>query len=133
MELLKKSAYNFQSADKLIKCSLFAPSIHCSYYSCFQHVVVKTIFHSNRTHADLEAELIRMKGKTHTFYLSKLLHYYEKKGLVDTRNRRGLKSLYENLKNKRIDADYHNSMVDEAKANEAFDYCKKINDFLKSN
>jgi hypothetical protein len=35
-KLKEKSEFNFDAARLLIDKYLFAPSIHCSYYSCFQ-------------------------------------------------------------------------------------------------
>ena len=34
--LKNKSELNIQAAKKLIEENLYAPSVHCSYYSCFQ-------------------------------------------------------------------------------------------------
>lgn len=46
-ELLKKSEENFYAASLLIGHRLFAPSIHCSYYACFQRLknVVAKAYH----------------------------------------------------------------------------------------
>lgn len=40
MSLLRdKSHYNRQAAELCLKNSLYAPSIHCSYYSCIQYML----------------------------------------------------------------------------------------------
>lgn len=36
--LLEKSKFNIDAADVLIKKHLYAPSVHCSYYSCLQRI-----------------------------------------------------------------------------------------------
>ena len=35
-KLKQKSEFNFDAAKVLIDTNLYAPSVHCSYYSCFQ-------------------------------------------------------------------------------------------------
>ena len=35
-KLKEKSEFNFDAAQLLIDNYLYAPSVHCSYYSCFQ-------------------------------------------------------------------------------------------------
>jgi uncharacterized protein (UPF0332 family) len=34
--IANKSDFNLQAAEELIKKNLYAPSVHCSYYGCFQ-------------------------------------------------------------------------------------------------
>ncbi|ADQ79031.1 hypothetical protein Palpr_0880 [Paludibacter propionicigenes WB4] len=36
--LLEKSKFNIDAAEVLIKEYLYAPSVHCSYYSCLQRI-----------------------------------------------------------------------------------------------
>ena len=35
-KLRQESDFNIDAASALLKQNLFAPSVHCSYYSCFQ-------------------------------------------------------------------------------------------------
>lgn len=73
-KLKAKAEFNIDAAQLLIDKSLYAPSVHCSYYSCFQLMkyTMKEIF--GITYDELAQRVsVKTTGGTHTcqFFLIK--------------------------------------------------------------
>lgn len=69
MEKLKnKSEFNLEAADLLIKSGLYAPSVHCSYFSCFQlvKVIVCTVIFDSIT--DHGSKISQTGGHSHNYF-----------------------------------------------------------------
>ena len=76
-KLLEKSRFNFDAAEVLIKESLYAPSVHCSYYSCFQRI--KSIFpiYFDLTYSQIDVIVRTGKVNEHAYlirYISEQIH-----------------------------------------------------------
>lgn len=134
MELIKKSENNFQSAGNLLNNSLFSSSIHCSYYSCFQTAVAVYVDISKKDYTVIQEEIRNTNKHVHSYYIDKLKGIYLSNSTDVNKYRTGssMHKLYKSLQSLRIDADYNDIEICENTAKLAFEYCKKINDFLKS-
>ncbi|MDY0280344.1 MAG: hypothetical protein RBR35_07270 [Salinivirgaceae bacterium] len=72
--LRQKSEFNLDAAKLLQSNSLFAPSVHCSYYSCLQLLKATIIEFFGVSYEELDIALINAQQKTrltHTNTLSK--------------------------------------------------------------
>ncbi len=131
-ELLKKSAENIQSASLLIDNKLYAPSIHCSYYACFQKLknLIAEAYHSDYTELDNELrdlnDKFRRENKkviaTHEFYIGyKLDHLIRREG-ADHR----LINKLNDLKTYRNKSDYENIPVKPEISKNVFSLSQKV-------
>ncbi len=129
--LKSKSEFNLEAASILIdRENNFAPSVHCSYYGCFQYIKSKLnklghtyqmmdmeisssrqgggvkILHSNQYPLDLIIE--RVGDKTNKIY------------------KKEVKDKIKLLKTYRVQSDYHNALVDDKKSRIALALSKEI-------
>ncbi len=136
MELQKKSDCNFKSAGKLLDYQLYASSVHCSYYSCFQAVVAFYLDKSKRDYSEVQKEISDTKRKVHTYYIDKVcgIHISQSANINKHKESKTLRDLYKNLKELRVEADYHNVDMSESEAKKAFENCgqliKKLNSLV---
>lgn len=134
MELLKKSDDNFQSAKYLYNNNLYASSVHCCYYSCFQTSITKYISISNRSYEDVKKEIIDNNKHVHSYYIDKLKGIFINTSQDINKHsiNRKIHNMYKSLKFMRIDADYNDVEIDQSTAQNAIDYCEKLNELLKN-
>ena len=76
-KLKEKSNINLEAAGQLIKLNLYAPSIHCSYYSCYQllRYAVKEFFG-----LDYESQDDNMRQSTqnsHSYLIRSYVHIFD--------------------------------------------------------
>lgn len=115
MSYLKiKSEENLKAADHLINKSLYAPSIHCSYYACVQKML--SILQNRMTPQELEKEqnnaFSELGGGIHSFMINKLCELLMKdKKAVKNNESRNFSNEINQLKNIRINADYKDKAI----------------------
>ena len=68
--LENKSELNIQAAKKLIEENLYAPSVHCSYYSCFQLLKFKMNDFFGFSYEQLEAHISSSSMNTHSYLIN---------------------------------------------------------------
>jgi len=127
-KLREKSKFNLDAAEVLINENLYAPSVHCSYYSCFQRI--KSIFpdYFDLTYAKIDSTVASSKTSEHNY----LIHYLSiqiklKLGDVEYRN---FNNDIKDLKSYRTESDYKEIEVTSDKSNKALKLAKRINSFL---
>lgn len=130
MELLKnKSDFNLEAADLLIKSGLYAPSVHCSYFSCFQlaKVIACTVVFKKET--DHGSQMSQMGGRSHQYFWDAIKKsIYSKAGPVEERY---ISRKYKALKAFREESDYGNIQIDSAKGTQALDVAREIHTMLQ--
>jgi uncharacterized protein (UPF0332 family) len=128
-ELLKKSKENIQSASLLIENKLYAPSIHCSYYACFQRL--KTIIAEayNCEFIELESELKTLNNvsrkkriATHEFYINYKLNDLIRREGADHR----LINKLNELKTYRNKSDYENIPIKPGISKDVFSLSQNV-------
>lgn len=127
-KLREKSRFNLVAAEVLIKESLYAPSVHCSYYSCFQRI--KSIFpdYFNLNYDEIDSIVASIKTSEHNY----LIHYLSnqiKQKLGDT-DYRNFSNDIKDLKLFRTESDYKEIEVTSDLSNKALKLAKRINSFL---
>lgn len=65
--LKEKSNFNIDSAKELIDKSLYAPSVHCSYYGSFQYMKYTLKKYKNWTYEYIEEECLNCRNGTHGY------------------------------------------------------------------
>lgn len=125
--LRQKSEFNITAAQFLIEKNLYAPSIHCSYYSCLQllKVVVKEFIGIN--YDDQESEISSGKSNSHKYVIDKVLNEIRIKNrfeYIDMRRN------ITDLKTFREKSDYYNIEIDISKSQNAFERATEIRNYL---
>lgn len=122
MSILKeKSNFNLTATELLQNNSLFAPSVHCSYFSCLQLVKFAIIENLNVTSEDLNKEV---HGKdSHKYLINKIgdeiRNYSREEHTIFIRNINGLKKF-------RVESDYGEIEVTTTESYKALENAKEI-------
>lgn len=137
MSYLKtKSEYNLLAAEILIEKGLHAPSVHCSYYSCFQLSKYALKQFSGIDYKRQEEELAQLKqtrsGKigTHEYVINKLgneIRNCSKEAYLTFTNH------IKELKKFRIESDYDNIAVTDEQSVKSLRLSTELFQLLKLN
>lgn len=130
-KLRQKSDFNIEAANVLLEQNLFAPSIHCSYYSCFQ-LLKYTL--NDFFGIDYETQAVNIsisKQKTHQYVINYITN--ELKSLTGVIESRDFKRKIKDLKQFRAESDYENIEVDIDKGNDALSRAKEIRSYIIKN
>ncbi len=76
--LSNKSEFNLEAAKILIENNLYAPSVHCSYYSVFQKLKYKYISKKNLSYDDLNQNIGSNTKSTHTYIVDEFCDFFVK-------------------------------------------------------
>ncbi len=129
-KIREKSKFNIEAAELLLKESLYAPSVHCSYYSCFQLMkfAVKDFF--GVSYNDLSAKIQNSNFATHEYIINYIVEELNKfVGIVESRN---FKRKIKDLKHYRNESDYENMEVGADKGEKAFYKAIEIRNYLNA-
>jgi uncharacterized protein (UPF0332 family) len=119
--LKNKSEFNIDGAELLIDNNLFAPSIHCSYYSVFQSMICVYCLKNGLTFEEYSVEAKSHQGSSHNHLIRGFCSL-----VVDKRASRFLKRNIDDLKASRIKSDYDNFQVDSEFSVKALNKAKKL-------
>ena len=127
-KLLEKSRFNLDAAEVLIKESLFAPSVHCSYYSCFQHIKSIFPFFFGISYDQIDLTVSSNTWSEHSY----LIHYISKQihDNIGYNEYSVFKRNIGDLKEFRTKSDYKEIEVTTELSNKALSIAKEINSFL---
>ena len=104
-----KSNFNIDSAEILIKESMYAPSVHCSYYGCFQFLKYTLKNYKDYSYEEIESDSMSSGLGTHVYVIKCCLEEYRKKG--NESDYKDLKRNIKDLKEFRISSDYYNTEI----------------------
>ena len=65
IDLRDKSHFNRLAADICLKNNYYAPSVHCSYYSCVQYMLYILFEKLKMTETQFDQEMINLRTGTH--------------------------------------------------------------------
>lgn len=127
-KIRQKSDFNIDAAEKLLKEAYYAPSVHCSYYSCFQLLkfTIKSFFG-----IDYETQSITIastKQNSQQYVINYVTNELVK--FVGLKESREFKRSIKDLKQFRVESDYENIEIGSEKGNDAFNKAKEIRTFL---
>lgn len=132
-KLKEKAKFNIMAAELLQRESLYAPSIHCSYYSCLQLLKVTMNEFYEVDYATLEQDIREARTKeklnTHTYLIKKVgdgVREYSK--VEHTQFSRKIKD----LKAYREQSDYEDVEITTTESSKAFEIAKELQTQLKT-
>lgn len=130
-KIRQKSDFNIDAAEQLLKEACYAPSVHCSYYSCFQLLkfTIKDFFGID--YDTQSANIAISNQNTHQYVLNYLSS--ELRNFVSLKESRDFKRTFKDLKQFRLESDYENIEIGSDKGNEAFDKAKEIRTYIIKN
>ncbi len=129
-KLKQKSEFNIDAANYLInKANLYAPSVHCSYYSCLQRLKFLIKDYYKITYD--EQDIIRKKRnqRTNQFIIKFIVLELKKDGF----DRREERRFSRNIKELREQADYQDIEIDISQSQKAYSIAKEVLTFIKTN
>lgn len=130
-KLKEKSEFNITAAQILIDKNLYAPSVHCSYYSCFQLMkfTMKNFF--GISYDELRQKIsVDTTGGTHSFVVNFFNMEVRKKGISDYSD---FSRKIKDLKEFRETSDYENVEITFDKSRKAKEYAIDIRQYIKNN
>ncbi|TKG95206.1 HEPN domain-containing protein [Puteibacter caeruleilacunae] len=130
-KLKQKSEFNISAADTLLKEHLFAPSVHCSYYSCFQLLkyTIKEFFGDD--YSTQAVNISTSKQSSHQYVINYIAK--ELRGFAEVSESQEFKRKIKDLRQYRIEADYENIEVNSDKGNMAFDKANEVRSYIIKN
>lgn len=128
--LKEKALFNFEAAKLLISNNLYAPSVHCSYYSCFQLLKYVIFDFFGIPYLRLTSDISQSGKKTHE-YIIDFVSREIKKASSDIKDEREFKRKITELKRFRIDSDYEDMEIHFDKSNKALNYATEIRGYLQ--
>jgi len=123
-KLKAKSEINLFAAKKLIDETYYAPSVHCSYYSCFQYFKYTVVSKLKMDEKRLASYISLEKGKS-----KKGSHQITAQLITDAlpdAYKRDFSKKFKDLKELREKSDYHDEQIDFSKSNTALGYAQTI-------
>ena len=131
--LKEKSEFNADAAKLLINEDLFAPSVHCAYYSVFQllkHLYTKE---KNITFDQLSQKIASDRKNTHQYLIDEFCLHLQtvRNENFDKHLIRALKRKIKDLKQFRTQSDYDDIQIDILKSNQAIQKSEEIIQELK--
>lgn len=133
MDYIKeKSVFNLEAAKMLYDSDLYAPSVHCSYYGCYQFIKHK-LDALGHTYEDIDNTLNADRTLSSHIYprdllITKINMVTNDGGVFSS----GVKDKIKILKNFRILSDYRNELVDSPKSKAAIELSKEIIQLIKT-
>lgn len=134
--LKNKSDHNLLAAEMLIENRLHAPSVHCSYYSCFQlsKYALKEFAGINYEEQEEELNLLKQNPSTkfgsHEYVIFKLGNEIKR---CSTKNYRIFSTNFKILKSFRRKSDYLDELVTDEQSKESLRLSTELIQLLKSN
>jgi hypothetical protein len=128
--LKEKSIFNYDAAELLIQNNLYAPSIHCSYYSCFQLLKYIIYYFFGVEYTKLASDISHSGKKTHEYIIEYVYDEIDKNSR-DIGAKRNFKRKINELKRFRIDSDYDDVEIDLDKSDKAYRYSAEIRSYLQ--
>jgi len=128
--LKNKSQFNTDAAILLQEKNLYAPSVHCSYYSCLQLMkfIIKDFI--GISYVDLEIEIRQKNTNTHKLIIEKISDELYKNSRTEyTYFNRKIKD----LKKFRVSSDYENVQITTVESGKALVLAKEVREQLIKN
>lgn len=131
-KLKEKSEFNIDAAQVLIDKYLYAPSVHCSYYSCFQLMKFTMNSYFGMSYDELRQKVsVNTSGGTHTY----VTHFFN----TEVRKNWGISDYTDfsrkikDLKEFRESSDYDDIEITIDKSTKALQYAKEVRQYIQKN
>lgn len=112
-----KSEINSLSAQFLNDNSLYASSVHCAYYAVFQMLLHKLAGFKSTSISILNQTIATSNKTTHVYVIDEFCVHLRSN--FDRYKLRDLKNEIKDLKQFRVESDYHDKEIDSSKSEQA--------------
>lgn len=129
-ELLKKHQQSCDAAESLIGEKLFAPAVHCAYYSCVQLLTYVFLHKIPGINVADFHNTMETQGGTHNYLRKEMKRELLKRQVGRTQADEFANNLLD-LKEKRVEADYKDVSISSAESREARRVSEEINTLIK--
>jgi len=130
-KLKEKSEFNFEAAQVLIDKYLYAPSVHCSYYGCFQLMKFTMFNHFGISYDELRQRVsVKTSGGTHIYITDFYNKAVRKNGISDYSN---FSRKIKDLKEFRESSDYDDVEITIDKSQKALNYATELKQYIQKN
>ncbi|HTO15692.1 MAG TPA: HEPN domain-containing protein [Edaphocola sp.] len=129
MKLFQKSEFNADASEELIKSYLYAPSVHCSYYSVFQLMKYLMNTFCGINYEDIDVFVRNNKTSEHRYIQRQILNEINN---ADRENYQRIKREVDDLFQFRVYSDYKNVEILHDQAEKAFKYSQELRNYLKT-
>lgn len=131
-KLKTKSEFNFDAAQLLIDNYLYAPSVHCSYYGCFQLMKFTLKDYFGMGYDELNQQVsVNSKGGTHSHITHVFNNEVKKnKGFTDYSE---FSRKIKDLKEFRQASDYEDLEITIDKSQKALNYATELKQYIQTN
>ena len=129
-KLKQKSEFNFDAAKVLIDNNLYAPSVHCAYYSCFQLMKFALKDFCGIEYIELRRRIGLSQQNTHSFVIKELGNEIIKN---DRHTYNEFSRKIKDLKTFRTDSDYENTEIISDQGQKAYKLAGEIRSLLIEN
>ncbi len=126
-QLVKKSKENIAAAKILSKFELFAPSIHCSYYSSVQLSIEIVVNYFGVKETDIIQRAKTQKGGTHVYTSNLITIDLEEKNWKSARE---YNAKIEGMRRKREHSDYRDIKMSPDDAKSVYEDALIVNELL---
>lgn len=130
-KLREKSTFNLDAANHLIKQDLYAPSVHCSYYSCFQLLKYTINDFFGEGYEVQSKNIASGKSSSHQYVINYVSR--ELKKLTGVTESQGFKRKIKDLRQFRIDSDYENTEINSGKGHKAYQIAIDLRNYITEN
>jgi len=132
-KLRQKSDFNIDAADILITKDLYAPSVHCSYYSCFQLLkyTINVFFGIDYKKLKEDIACSNPHKGTHQYVINFI--YKELSSLTNIKESQNFRRKINDLKQFRIESDYEEIEVLSDQGKKAYELAKMIRTYIIKN
>ena len=129
-KLKEKSEFNIAAAELLIENNYYAPSVHCSYYSCFQLLkyVINNFFGID--YDTLSSKIAMSDKHTHTYVINYIGDEID--NMAGTIDSRWFLRTIKDLKQFREESDYDNIEINIDRGQLAYEKAIEIRKYLKN-
>ncbi|NLU38559.1 MAG: HEPN domain-containing protein [Bacteroidales bacterium] len=131
-QLKQKSEFNFLAAELLLKENLYAPSVHCSYYSCLQLIKFSIKDFFGVEYSVLSSNIANSKNINSHKYMIEFVKN-ELKGNIDSQSERDFSRHIKDLKQFREESDYDDIEIVREMGEKALSLAREVRLFLKQN
>lgn len=125
-----KSHFNREAANLCLKNNLYAPSVHCSYYSCIQYMFYILFEKLKITKEEFSRQKNLYGKKTHTLAIKLVGQDLINKERNDYKS---FQKLIPELKELREKSDYENIVINQDEGYKAMNHSDSIKNILTKN
>jgi hypothetical protein len=126
--LVKKSEQNNDAAKLLLSKDLFASSVHCSYFACFQLMKSHVKHILNIDYLTLDNRIKSKSKSTHKYLIGLMTNKVHH--VLSSEDAHTFKTKLKELKQLRVETDYENIEITQEKSTKALELSETVRNII---